>query len=83
MAVSLAEGPREIARHLLPARRRRSNPRVVKRKMSNFGVKRLDHRNWPRPTRDPAEAVTIAPHYKTAPINPPVNVPRAWDHDPD
>jgi hypothetical protein len=47
--------------------------------MSNFGVKRAKHRLWPQPTRDPADAVAIAPHYKTAPINPPVKVPRAWD----
>ena len=39
--------------------------------MSNFGVKRAKHRLWPQPTRDPAEAVSIALHYRTAPINPP------------
>jgi hypothetical protein len=60
-------------------RRRRSNPRVVKRKMSNFGVKRSEHHLWPQPTRDPAEAVVIAPHYKTAPRNPPIKVSRSWD----
>jgi hypothetical protein len=36
---------------LLPERRRRTNPRVVKRKMSNFGVKRPEHHRWPRPTQ--------------------------------
>lgn len=30
-----------------PARRLRANLRVVKRKMSKFGVKRSEHRNWP------------------------------------
>ncbi|WP_220040629.1 hypothetical protein, partial [Streptomyces tateyamensis] len=69
------EGLREIARHLLPVRRKRSNARVVKRKMSNFGVKRAKHRLWPQPTRNPAEAVSIAPHYRTAPINPPTKAP--------
>jgi hypothetical protein len=34
---------------MLPERRRRANPRVVKRKMSNFGVKRPEHRHWPPP----------------------------------
>ncbi|MDH6130608.1 hypothetical protein [Kitasatospora sp. GP82] len=48
--------------------------------MSNFGVKRADHTLWPQPTRDPVEAVTIAPHHKTAPINPPVTVRRARDY---
>src|SRR6266568_1877919 len=38
----------------------RSTPRVVKRKMSNFGVKRDEHRNRPQPTRDPADTVTVA-----------------------
>ena len=40
--------------------RLRSNPRVVKRKMSNFAVKRHDHRNWPRPTKTAEEAVVVA-----------------------
>jgi hypothetical protein len=32
---------------LLPARRPRSNPRVVKRKMSPYAVKRAEHRKPP------------------------------------
>jgi hypothetical protein len=40
----------EIAEQLLPIRRLRAFPRVVKRKMSGFGVKRVKHRTWPRPT---------------------------------
>jgi len=38
LATALADGLNEITARLLPPRRRRSNPRVVKRKMSNFGV---------------------------------------------
>jgi hypothetical protein len=30
--------------------------------MSNFGVKRDEHRTWPQPARKPADAVAIAPH---------------------
>jgi hypothetical protein len=41
---------RDIADRLLPKRRLRSNPRVVKRKMSNFRLKRAEHRSWPQPT---------------------------------
>jgi hypothetical protein len=48
--VDPAEGPRLYARLLqdiaagrLPMRRLRSNPRVVKRKMSNFRLKRPEH----------------------------------------
>jgi hypothetical protein len=55
--VDPAEGPRLYARLLqdiaagrLPARRLRSNPRVVKRKMSNFRLQWPEHRHWPQPT---------------------------------
>jgi len=43
----------------LPDRRLRSNPRVVKRKMSGFALKRARHRDWPQPTRAPAEAIEL------------------------
>lgn len=49
----------DLLAHLLPTRRLRSQPRVVKRKMSNFGVKKGAHRRWPQPTKPPAEAVAI------------------------
>lgn len=44
---------------LLPERRRRAAARVVKRKMSNYPVKRPGHRNWPQPARRPEKAVAI------------------------
>jgi len=44
---------------------------VVKRKMSNFGVKRAKHRTWPQPTLLPAEAVVIVGPSKPAPIRRP------------
>ena len=40
----------DIADELLPARNNRTNPRVVKRKMSNFKLKRPEHYHWPQPT---------------------------------
>jgi hypothetical protein len=40
----------DMARKRLPKRRLRSNPRVVKRKMSNFKLKRAQHLAWPQPT---------------------------------
>ncbi|MCZ7575320.1 MAG: IS4 family transposase [Ardenticatenaceae bacterium] len=40
---------RDIAARPLPPRRLRSNPRVVKRKMSNFKLKRPHHYHWPQP----------------------------------
>lgn len=50
----------DIAREQLPARAaRRCNPRVVKRKISNFPVKREQHRRAPQPTKPFAEAIVI------------------------
>jgi hypothetical protein len=49
----------EALRHLLPPRRLRALPRVVKRKMSNFALKRDRHRHWPQPTKPPDQAVVI------------------------
>jgi hypothetical protein len=49
----------EISDGLLPERRLRSAPRVVKRKMSNYQVKRPKHRDWPQPTRPSADAILI------------------------
>ena len=48
-----------MLRHLLPPRRLRALPRVVKRKMSNFPLKRDFHRHWPQPTKSPGQAVVI------------------------
>lgn len=41
----------EIAEQVLPPRRNRVNPRVVKRKMSRWPKKRVNHRNYPQPTK--------------------------------
>ncbi len=49
----------EICRHLVPKRRLRAAARVVKRKMSNYKVKRAEHRSWPQPTRTPSQAVRV------------------------
>jgi Insertion element 4 transposase N-terminal/Transposase DDE domain len=49
----------DVASEPLPPRANRSNPRVVKRKMSNFGVKNPNHRDWPQPTRPFREAVVL------------------------
>jgi hypothetical protein len=46
---------------LLPKRRLRSFPRAVKRKMSNYQLKRAAHRAWPQPTMSSAQAVDILP----------------------
>jgi hypothetical protein len=50
---------RDIGREQLPERDNRCNPRVVKRKMSNFDLKREVHRHWPQPTKPFAEAIVI------------------------
>lgn len=50
---------RDIARKQLPQRRLRSNPRVVKRKMSNFKLKRAEHLAWPQPARSFRQAIEV------------------------
>jgi hypothetical protein len=49
----------DIAAGCLPVRRLRSNPRVVKRKMSNFRLKRPEHRLWPQPTQPFRESIAL------------------------
>jgi len=49
----------DLADVRLPERRLRSNPRVVKRKMSNFKLKRRKHDHWPQPTKPFADAVVL------------------------
>ena len=66
----------EIAEQLLPIRRLRAFPRVVKRKMSSFGVKRAKHRAWPQPTVPPAAAIVIVGASKPTPIRRPAGLHR-------
>ena len=49
----------DIADGRLPPRRLRSNPRVVKRKMSKFHKKRPEHDYWPQPTLPWREAIGL------------------------
>lgn len=49
----------DIADGRLPERRQRSNPRVVKRKMSNFRLKRPEHQRWPQPTLSFRQSVAL------------------------
>ena len=50
---------KDIARIRLPERRNRVNPRVVKRKMSNFLKKRPEHYDWPQPQALFREAIAV------------------------
>jgi hypothetical protein len=59
----------DIARQRLPERDHRINPRVVKRKMSNFRLKRPEHQHWPQPSVTFREAVAIS-HRNTVPLLP-------------
>lgn len=59
LALALTDAFAEICRELLPERRLRAAPRVVKRKMSNYNVKRPEHKAWPRPERCSADAVRV------------------------
>lgn len=49
----------EVAEEVLEARRDRVNPRVIKRKMSNWRKKRPEHRNYPQPTKQFRQSVVI------------------------
>lgn len=56
----------DIARHRLAERDGRINPRVVKRKMSNFRLKRAQHKHWPQPSVPFSQALRlIAPEQLT------------------
>jgi hypothetical protein len=44
-----------------PKRRLGANPRVIKRKMSNFGVKRAAHRCWPQPDQPTRRSSSCRP----------------------
>jgi hypothetical protein len=50
---------RDIARYRLPERDHRINPRVVKRKMSKFPLKRPVHRQWPQPSKAFRDAIVM------------------------
>ncbi|MFF0018475.1 hypothetical protein [Streptomyces sp. NPDC005374] len=43
----------------MPPRRLRSQPRAVKRKMSNYRLKRAEHHAWPQPTATGTRAIRI------------------------
>ena len=49
----------DIGKERLPKRRQRCNPRVVKRKMSNFPLKRLEHLQPPKPMGSFRESVLL------------------------
>jgi Insertion element 4 transposase N-terminal/Transposase DDE domain len=49
----------EVAEEVLEERRNRINPRVIKRKMSNWGKKRPVHRNYPQPTKEFRKAIVL------------------------
>ncbi|TFD77032.1 hypothetical protein E3T53_12220 [Cryobacterium psychrophilum] len=43
---------RRLLKRLNPARRKRSNPRVIKRKISKWLAKREHHSRWPQPQHE-------------------------------
>jgi len=50
---------REVSEEILPSRRNRINPRVIKRKMSRWKKKRPQHRPYPQPIRSFVDAIVI------------------------
>lgn len=59
LRVALHAAIAEIGAELLPRRRLRAAARVIKRKMSNYGVKRVEHRSWPQPEHSITEAICV------------------------
>ena len=59
LAMALQRAITELLHGLLPKRRPRANARVVRRKMSNYNVKRAAHHNWPTPTLPIDNAIHI------------------------
>lgn len=49
----------EVAEEVLPPRRNRINPRVIKRKMSNWRKKRPEHYRWPQPTKKFHQSIAL------------------------
>ncbi|MFE9612269.1 transposase domain-containing protein [Streptomyces sp. NPDC006012] len=62
LARALTRTLAEIAERLLPARRHRTCPRVIRRKMSNWPLKRAEHRNWTPPA---PHSITITRRDRT------------------
>jgi hypothetical protein len=50
---------REVAEEVLPARRNRINPRVIKRKISKWKKKQPHHRNYPQPEHKFIDTIVI------------------------
>ena len=73
----------EIAEQLLPMRRLRAFPRVVKRKLSSFAVKRAKHRAWPCPTLAAAQAIVIVGPSKPTPVRRPRRAPQGHPDNAD
>ena len=48
-----------VAEEVLEERRDRINPRVIKRKMSNWKKKRPEHRHYPQPTKEFCDSVVM------------------------
>ena len=59
LATALHRAIAEILHPLLPERRLRANARVVRRKMSNYNLKRAAHRDWPTPTLPIGSAIRV------------------------
>lgn len=49
----------EVAEEILPPRRDRINPRVIKQKMSKWPKKRPEHRTYPQPTKTFRESLVV------------------------
>lgn len=70
LARALVMLEQDLLERLLPVGRLRSQPRAVKRKMSNCQLKQAEHRRWPQPTRTGTQAILIT---RPQPVGPQCN----------
>jgi hypothetical protein len=49
----------EVAEEVIPKRRHRINPRVIKKKMSNWPKKRPEHRHYPQPAKQFRDSIVM------------------------
>ena len=81
LALATRRATSELLHGLLPARRLRSNARVVRRKMSGYHLKRAAHRHWPSPTLPVGSAIHILSPPKVIGIGPSPTIRRSqWRH---
>lgn len=59
LAEAFARATCQILEQVLPKRRLRSNPRVVRKRISPYPTKYPNHSNWPQPFREVKDLIYV------------------------